>query len=147
MGGWEVSDITSYQTGYPFVVLGPDFSNTNSSSPRPNRSCSGVGQKSLTNWFNQSCFSVAGSAADPTFGNSKRNILDAPGQSNSDIAVLRHFNMFDKADLEFRGEFFDAWNTPYFAPPANNIASPTLVGRIASANDGREIQVALKILF
>jgi Carboxypeptidase regulatory-like domain len=147
VGGWEVSDITSYQTGYPFAVLGPDFSNTNSSSPRPNRSCSGVGAKSITNWFNQSCFSVAGSASDPTFGNSRRNILDAPGQSNSDIAVLRHFNLLDKADLEFRGEFFDAWNTPYFAPPANNIGSPTLVGRISSANDGREIQVALKIIF
>ncbi len=49
--------------------------------------------------------------------------------------------------MEFRGEFFDAWNTPYFAPPANNIGSPTLVGRISSANDGREIQVALKIVF
>ncbi len=147
VGGWEVSDITSYQTGYPFAVLGPDFSNTSSSSPRPNRSCSGVGSKSITNWFNQSCFSVAGSASDPTFGNSRRNILDAPGQSNSDIAVLRHFNLFDKADMEFRGEFFDAWNTPYFAPPANNIGSPTLVGRISSANDGREIQVALKIVF
>jgi hypothetical protein len=147
VGGWEVSDITSYQTGYPFVVLGPDFSNTNSASPRPNRSCSGVGQKSVTNWFNQNCFSVAGSAAAPTFGNSRRNILDGPGQSNSDLAVLRHFNMFDKADLEFRGEFFDAWNTPFFAPPGNNIASPPTLGKITTANDGREIQVALKILF
>ena len=147
VGGWEVSAIPSYQTGYPFVVLGPDFSNTNSASPRPNRSCSGVGQKSVTNWFNQNCFSVAGSAAAPTFGNSRRNILDAPGQSNTDLAVLRHFNMFDKADLEFRGEFFDAWNTPYFAPPGNNIASPPTLGKITSANDGRQIQVALKILF
>ena len=147
VGGWEVSDITSYQTGYPFVVLGPDFSNTSSDSPRPNRSCSGVGQKSVTNWFNQSCFSVAGSAANPTFGNSRRNILDAPGYSNTDIAVLRHFNLFDKADMEFRGEFFNAWNTPYFAPPQNNISSPTLVGKITSANDGRNIQVALKIVF
>jgi hypothetical protein len=55
--------------------------------------------------------------------------------------------MFDKADLEFRGEFFDAWNTPFFAPPGNNIASPPTLGKITTANDGREIQVALKILF
>jgi hypothetical protein len=147
VGGWEASAIVSYQTGYPFVVLGTDFSNTNSSSPRPNRSCSGVGQKSVTNWFNQSCFSVAGSAANPSFGNSRRNILDAPGQSNTDLAVLRHFNMWDKADLEFRGEFFDAWNTPYFAPPGNNIGSPPTLGKITSANDGRNVQVGLKIVF
>ena len=147
MGGWEVSDITSYQTGYPFTVIGPDFSNTNSPSARPNRSCSGVGQKSVINWFNQSCFSAAGSAAAPTFGNSRRNILDAPGLSNSDLAVLRHFNVADKADVEFRSEFFDAFNTPYFAPPGNNIASPPTLGRVTQANDGRNIQFALKILF
>jgi hypothetical protein len=147
VGGWEVSHITSYQTGYPFTVLGPDFSNTNSGSPRPNRSCSGVGQKSVVNWFNQSCFSAAGSAAVPSFGNSRRNILDAPGLSNTDLALLRHFNVKDKADVEFRSEFFDTFNTPYFAPPGNNISSPPTLGKITSANDGRNIQFALKILF
>jgi hypothetical protein len=147
VGGWEVSDITSYQTGYPFGVKGPDFSNTSSNSPRPNRLCSGVGKKSVTDWFDQSCFVVAGSAANPAFGNSKRNILDAPGQSNTDLAILRHFNLFEKADLEFRSEFFNAWNHPYFAPPGNNIGAPSTVGKITSANDGRTIQFALKILF
>jgi hypothetical protein len=147
VGGWEVSDITSYQTGYPFGVKGPDFSNTSSNSPRPNRLCSGVGKKSVTNWFDQSCFVVAGSAANPAFGNSKRNILDAPGQANTDLAILRHFNLFEKADMEFRSEFFNAFNHPYFAPPGNNIGAPTTVGKITSANDGRTIQFALKILY
>jgi hypothetical protein len=147
IGGWEVSQITSWQTGYPFTVLGTDFSSTNSSSPRPNRTCSGVGQKSITNWFNQSCFSIAGSAAAPTFGNSRRNILNAPGLTNTDLAILRHFPVENKFDIEFRSEFFDAWNHPFFAPPANNIGSPTLVGKVASASDGRQIQFALKILF
>ena len=50
--------------------------------------------------------------------------------------------------MEFRGEFFDAWNTPYFAPPGNNIGSPTdSVGRLTQANDGRDIQFGLKIRF
>jgi hypothetical protein len=146
VGGWEVSNITSWQTGYPFTVIGPDFSNTNSSSPRPNRTCSGIGQKSVTNWFNQDCFSVAGSAAVPSFGNSRRNILDAPGLSNTDLAILRHFPI-EKYDLEFRSEFFDAWNHPYFAPPSNNIATPATVGKISNANDGRQIQFALKFVF
>ena len=147
IGGWEVSQITSWQTGYPFTVLGTDFSNTNSSSPRPNRTCSGIGQKSITNWFNQSCFSVAGSAAAPTFGNSRRNILSAPGLTNTDLAILRHFPVENKFDIEFRSEFFDAWNHPFFAPPSNNISSPTLVGRVTSASDGRQIQFALKFIF
>jgi Carboxypeptidase regulatory-like domain len=147
VGGWEVTQITSWQTGYPFTVIGPDFSNTNSGSPRPNRSCSGVGQKSISNWFDQNCFSAAGSAAVPTFGDSRRNILDAPGLSNTDLAILRHFPVENKFDIEFRSEFFDAWNHPYFAPPANNISSPTLVGRVTSANDGRQIQFALKFIF
>jgi hypothetical protein len=147
VGGWEVSQITSWQTGNPFTVLGPDFSNTNSGSPRPNRSCSGIGQKIISNWFDQSCFSPAGSAAVPSFGNSRRNILNAPGLTNTDLAILRHFPVENKFDIEFRSEFFDAWNHPYFAPPASNISSPTLVGRVTSANDGRQIQFALKFIF
>ena len=73
---------------------------------------------------------AAGSAADPTFGNSRRNILDAPGQSNTDLAVLRHFNMFDKADMEFRANSSMPGITPYFAPPGNNISSPPTLGKI-----------------
>ena len=147
VGGWEVSGITSVQTGYPFGVLGPDFSNTGSDSPRPNRVCSGLGAKQVTNWFNASCFVAAGSTADPTFGNSKRNILDAPGEVNTDMTVMRHFNAWDRADVVFRGEFFNAFNHPFFGAPSNNINNPTTVGRITSATDGRQIQLALKILF
>jgi hypothetical protein len=147
VGGWEVSGITSVQTGYPFGVLGPDFSNTGSDSPRPNRLCSGIGAKQVTNWFNTSCFVAAGSTADPAFGNSKRNILDAPGQVNTDMTVMRHFNAWDKADIVFRGEFFNAFNHPFFGAPANNINNPSTAGHITSATDGRQIQLALKILF
>jgi hypothetical protein len=147
VGGWEVSGITSVQTGYPFGVLGPDFSNTGSDSPRPNRLCSGIGKKQVTNWFDTSCFVAAGSTANPVFGNSKRNILDAPGQVNTDMTVMRHFNVWDKADVVFRGEFFNAFNHPFFGAPANNINNPTTAGHITSATDGRQIQLALKILF
>jgi carboxypeptidase family protein len=147
VGGWEASGITSVQTGYPFVVLGPDFSNTGSDSPRPNRICTGIGEKAVTNWFNSSCFVAAGSTANPSFGDSRRNILDGPGLVNTDMTVMRHFNMWDKADVVFRGEFFNAFNHPYFGAPTNNINNPTTVGRITSASDGRQIQLALKILF
>ncbi len=147
VGGWEVSGITSVQTGYPFVVLGPDFSNTNSGSPRPNRLCSGIGEKKVTNWFNASCFVAAGSTANPSFGNAKRNILDAPGLVNTDMTLMRHFNAWDRADVEFRGEFFNLFNHPFFGAPANNINNTATVGRITSATDGRQIQLALKILF
>jgi hypothetical protein len=147
VGGWEVSGITSVQTGYPFGVSGPDFSNTSSDSPRPNRLCSGIGAKQVTNWFNASCFVAAGSTANPSFGNTKRNILDAPGLVNTDMTVMRHFNAWDRADIVFRGEFFNLFNHPFFGAPAQNINNPSTVGRIASATDGRQIQLALKILF
>ena len=147
VGGWELSGITSVQTGYPFAVIGPDFSNTASLSPRPNRSCTGNGQKSVTDWFDTSCFSAAGSSTAPSFGNSRRNIIDGPGLVDTDFTVMRHFNAWDKADVEFRSEFFNAFNHPYFGPPNNNINNASTVGRLTSASDGREIQFALKILF
>ena len=114
------------QTGYPFVVLGPDFSNTSSASPRPNRICSGDRREKSNQLVQHSCFPLQARPQTPTFGNSRRNILDAPGQVNTDLAVMRHFNVWDKADIEFRGEFFKMFNHPFFGAPANNINNPTM---------------------
>jgi hypothetical protein len=153
IGGWEVSDITSYQTGYPFTVASnQDFSNTQSGSPRPDRTCSGVGAKKVSNWFDQSCFTTAATqaaelAGDPRFGNSGRNILSGPPHANSDIALLRHFNVENKFDVEFRSEFFNAFNHPYFGFPDNTINQPGRTGVITSAAEGRDIQFALKLVF
>ena len=49
-------------------------------------------------------------------------------------------------DVQFRTEFFNAFNHANFDLPDNFVGSPTL-GRINSAQDPRRIQFGLKFIF
>ena len=56
LGGWEMTGVLAFQSGFPLSVLSPqDFSNSGSSNARPDRICSGAGQKTVSNWFDTSC--------------------------------------------------------------------------------------------
>ncbi len=151
VGGWEVSDITSYQSGFPFTVTSQDFSGTSSGDPRPDRTCSGIGKKTVSSWFNTSCFTTSALqaafvAGHPRFGNSGRNILDGPGLFNSDIAMLKRFQAGERVKFEFRTEFFNAFNHPHFGLPGTRLGSPSF-GIIQSAAEGRDIQLGLKMIY
>src|SRR5207249_1228628 len=82
----------------------------------------------LTNYINSDCFTSPAvfSADDPTalgFGNSGVGILDGPGQNNWDIALIKRFAFRwpnDGSRLEFRSEFFNAFNHPQFDDPDTN---------------------------
>src|SRR5262249_10498207 len=80
-GGWEVSAILTFQTGFPITPLaGFDVANTgnDNGTERPDRICSGVlptDQRTPEHWFDTKCFTDASLQADfaaghPRFGNS-----------------------------------------------------------------------------
>jgi hypothetical protein len=48
--------------------------------------------------------------------------------------------------LQFRSEFFNAWNHAQFANPDSTVGDANF-GQITSARDGREIQFGLKLLW
>ena len=90
------------------------------------------------------------------FGNSGRNILDTPGQRNLDFSAFKDFPFTERYSLQFRAEFFNALNTPYFGAP-NNLGFASVnsivpdaprVGEIRSLRSNmRIIQFALKLYF
>ena len=53
----------------------------------------------------------------------------------------------EKLRLQFRGEFFNAFNTPRLGNPYANLNAPARIGRIESAGDPRIVQFGLKISF
>jgi hypothetical protein len=153
VGGWEASAIVTAQSGFPFTVTAEnDYSNSLSQSPRPDRSCNGRGQKAISNWFDTNCFTTTALAAalangTPRFGNSGQNILFGPGQKNWDLALIKHNNIFqERLKVEFRAEFFNAFNNVHFGPPGRTI-NTTSAGVLGSAGDPREIQFGLKLSF
>lgn len=84
------------------------------------------------------------------FGNSGVGILEGPSQVNFDISALKRFSLRwprETASLEFRSEFFNAFNHPQFGDPDQFFDSPTF-GRISTTVvSPRVVQFALKLNF
>ena len=79
-------------------------------------------------------------------GDSGRNILDGPGINNWDLAALKDFRLAEPLKLQFRAEFYSAFNHPNWGLPNVTVGNP-FIGRIGSASDSRDIQMALKLIF
>jgi hypothetical protein len=151
-GGWEVSGIITFQSGFPYTVLSNiDFSNTNSFFPRPDRTCNGAGPQTVAEWFNVNCFntdalSQALGNSTPRFGNSGRNILTGPSIQQWDVSLIKRNPLTEKLNLEFRAEFFNMFNHPNFGLPGTTINTQG-AGVITSAASPRDIQLGLKLKF
>ncbi|MBV8895813.1 MAG: carboxypeptidase regulatory-like domain-containing protein [Acidobacteriaceae bacterium] len=178
LGDWSVSGVVTIQSGDNMSIL---VSNTANAfglvSNQQDRAqiapgCSGsqlVTPGSLTsklnNYFNASCFTgapVVAADGSTGFGNSGTGLLLGPGQYNVDLAVMKRISLREKFNLQLRGEFFNAFNTPQFNDPNTNagtvVANPggtygTLVpnptfGLISSTSvNPRVIQLAAKLTF
>jgi hypothetical protein len=149
LGGWHVGGIITFRSGFPFSpTIGFDPTNTGSQGLlRADRLGSGhLAHPSPSLWFNINDF------ADPTcicFGNAGKNILVGPGEKSADLSARKIFSLNERVRLEFRAEFFNAFNHPVFSEPDNNIDDgPGSTGVITSTViPQRQIQLALKLSF
>ena len=99
--------------------------------------------RSLQNWFDTTAFAPN---APFTFGNAGRNLIGGPGQSNLDFAMYKGFRLTERVSLQFRGEAFNATNTPPFSPPNAQLGDPDF-GVISAAGAPRNLQGGLKVIF
>jgi hypothetical protein len=150
VNGWELASILTLQSGIPFSVLTNDTAFVQARSNYVS-GCNpvegGSVESRLTRYFNTACFVAAPADAAGGFGNSGRNILRGPDQQDIDISIIKHFPVTEQTQLEFRTEFFNAFNNVSFQNPINVLASGD-VGQVVSTTTGpRVIQFALKLNF
>ncbi len=72
--------------------------------------------------------------------------MDAPGYKNFDIGLIKNMRVGEDTLIQFRAEFFNAFNNVNFDPPDMVFGVQTF-GRISSAGLSREIQFGLKVQF
>ena len=149
-GGWQINGILTLQSGLPFTpVLATSVSNSGGS--RPNRLSAGqLSDPTLTHWFDTS-FNATGAAwATPlqyTYGNGGRNILRGPHRTNFDGSLFKESHVSERLRLQFRAEFFNAFNHPQFDLPNATIGSAA-AGLISSTvGSPRDIQLSLRLWF
>ena len=151
LGGWNLGTITEFRSGAPFgVVEQTNRLNAFSPTQRPNLASdpkldSGRSRAELVDqWFNTAAFVFPG---DGVLGNSGRAVGRAPGFHNWEVSVLKQWHWSEQGAIQFRTEFFNAFNRPNFGLPNNQRGNPAF-GRISTTvNDGRIIQFGLKVTF
>ena len=102
-------------------------------------------QRKVERWFNTDAFAFY-NPSPQAFGNAGVGIMRGPGNVSVDFNLAKNFSVTEARHVQFRTEFFNAFNRANFNPP--NIArDSTGFGRILSAGNARIIQFALKFYF
>jgi hypothetical protein len=170
LGGWEISGITTVQSGQSQTITQtPDpFACTTATSGlcaagaapgtfpggigigtvngavqvRPDVVGSPSGPGTVGEWFNTAAFVPAVGH----FGTAGVGVLLGPGLQNWDLAAIRNIKIAERFRLQFRGEFFNAFNhTNWNAIDTNR--SDASFGQVTSTHSPRNIQLGLKLYF
>jgi hypothetical protein len=151
--GWTISPIFRATTGAPLTFTsGEDRALSGTGGQYPNL-LRNPEKKHDNNSSKVSAYFDTTAFAFPqigSFGDAGKGIIRGPGWVNWDLAVLREFPLHGRlpeaSRVQFRAEFFNLFNNTRFNNPVTNMSSASF-GRITGAADGREIQIALKLLW
>ena len=168
LGGWALSGVTTIQAGQWLSLTGTNVNNVFGTTsdraqimPGCDLATSGSTEKRLNSYFNTACVmrNASGAAIWPVvgddgvataFGNSGVGIVKGPGQNNFDLSILKQTSirkLGEGANVEFRAEFFNAFNHPQFSNPNTNVSAGTFGVISNTAVNPRIIQLALKLNF
>jgi Carboxypeptidase regulatory-like domain len=151
IGGWAVSPIVSFRTGWPLPVYGAqDVSGTFGRGARAD--CSGTPPitKTAIPGVGVSWFTNTGQFTQPaegTFGNCSPQLdgLRSPRYTDVDMSVHKDFPFTDRFRLQFRTDFINLFNHTQFNAP--NMGLGSTMGQITGAQPPRNIQLALKLYY
>jgi hypothetical protein len=174
VGGWQIQGVYTFQTGFPLafntnlfyrggeIAIPSSERNTgrwfNTSAfasylDYPNFLPSGVTVASATTAQLNAAISAAVTAATPAshlrtlpfrFSDVRRD-----NQNNFDFSVLKDTRINEGMKIQFRLEFINAFNEPYFVAPVINPTNSQF-GQISASNQdnyARRVQIGVKFLF
>jgi Carboxypeptidase regulatory-like domain/TonB dependent receptor len=187
LGGWSLNTIAIAQTGQPVDLIGGNYVVSTLPSGffflRPNvvreqplylygAQCAAADNGGTPcpggMGFNPAAFvpvpANTNGSPTQTQGTLGRNVLRSFGAWQVDFALHRQFNLTERVNLQFRSEFFNAFNHPNFSgintftPGGNLVATSTLNNYLNAGVSGglnslyqiggpRSIQFMLKVVF
>ncbi len=160
-GGWSVSPIVSVHSGFPvalydFNFANGDSANTGSRGLRPDCG-SGAGRTfGRQKYFDPSSGAFSGYRwFDPTPYTNPANVFGTcpaqgpvigPGYADADLSLQKNFQFSERARLQFRGDFINAFNHVNLNSPNSSCCGGTM-GVTSSSSSPRVIQFALKLYY
>ncbi|MDQ3473219.1 MAG: TonB-dependent receptor, partial [Acidobacteriota bacterium] len=159
-GGFQISGVTTRQSGQPFsIVTGVDSNGNGAGGDRPNfnpngqiildpvtgnfRSFTTTGNPFVVPRNSSTGLPVANSLGNGSLG---RNTFRAPGFFNTNLSVSKNFRMGEDRRLQFRADFLNAFNQDSYGIPVNNLNSADF-GRNLNNFGNRVIVLGAKLSF
>jgi len=85
--------------------------------------------------------------AQYTFGNLGRNTMRGPGLVDIDASVFKNLPIGERLKLQLRLETFNLFNHPSFGNPGTDLNGGDFGVITSTANNNRQMQIAVKFLF
>jgi hypothetical protein len=158
VGGWAISPIISFRTGFPMPVYGAaDTTGTNSRGSRAD--CNGlpsitgetpIDQTLFPGTGGYQWFTNNGNFTNPgigQFGTCAPQLggLRGPHYTDVDFSLRKDFPITERFRLQFRTEFINGFNHVQLNAP--NMSLGSNIGQVNSAQPPRNIQFALKLYY
>jgi hypothetical protein len=144
ISGWQVHGINIRQSGSALGFGNMLFYGDFSQVPLPSE------ERTISRWFNTEGFERANTRA---LVNNVRVAplrfpgVRGPGITNWDLSAIKNTRITERVNMQIRGEFLNATNTPIFANP-NVDQYNTAFGTITNTRGyARRVQLGLKILY
>jgi hypothetical protein len=152
VGGWQVGSIVTLIDGFPYsATCGTAAVQNGGGSCYPD--VTGVpwqlpsGERNASRWANPAAFVNRLPNSGFRYGTAGRNILKGPATVNWDFSVLKDLAFSERHNLEMRLELFNFPNHPILGLPNGAAQTPTFGVISATAQDNRQIQIALRYSF
>lgn len=154
LGNWTLTGIHTLQSGLPMTFAMGDDVALDGTGSRQHAQLTGSpiarehGSRGdmIAQFFNTGAFVPTAQVPRGIYGDSGRNILSGPGMANNDMSAMKDIPVAEGKRLQFRAEFFNAFNQVRLSNPDSTVNSKNF-GRIRSAGSPRVIQFALKFLW
>jgi hypothetical protein len=166
LGDWQFNGIVTLQTGTPFNITADINNVVDGNNPNYADCIPGVDPHAGAT-TNHNLYTTTGTYLNPaafaapavgTFGTCAPYQFYGPGIQMWDLSLFKDFHITERFRLQFRTEFFNAFNHPNFQNPNGDISSggfgkvsntlnPTEGGDSGGPGDPREIQFGLKLYF
>lgn len=142
LGGWELSGISTFSKERPLGITATGGSFL-PGTRRPNLP---DGERTFLRWFNTAAFAFP--ATPYALGNVSRLLPNTrrPGFQIWDLSLQKNTRLKESINLEFRAEFFNAFNKTNFLAPNTQLGNAAF-GQITAARTPRQIQFALKLIY
>ena len=158
LGGWEVSGITTFQSGPPISRVVNGQTNGSRRGIRVNQISDPFASLPANvpggvYWFNPAAFAPP---PDGTYGTTGRAIFRLPGRNQWDITLSKNWYPTEKTRLQFRADMINAFNHTQFDPAGiQNVCtvgvaeatcanSTARFGQITQARNPRQVELGLK---